>query len=80
MNARNYHPSKNTAIAFGIALELGHEEFVQLLQSAGYAFNRASIPDLVVMFCVQNSIYDLHDVNALLVALEQKTLCRQPRD
>jgi hypothetical protein len=80
MNSRNYHPAKNTVIAFGLALELGLDEFKELLESAGYAFNRSSLPDLVIMFCVQNGIYNLHDVNAALVVLEQKPLCGQPRD
>jgi hypothetical protein len=80
MNSRHYHPSKNTAIAFGLALELGLDDFKELLESAGYALNRSSLPDLIIMFCVQNGIYDLHDVNAALVVLEQKPLCREPRD
>jgi hypothetical protein len=77
MNTRHYHPSKNTVMAFGLALELEQDEFTQLLESAGYAFSRSSIPDLVVLFCVQDRIYDLHDVNALLLVLEQKALCRE---
>ena len=80
MNSRHYHPSKDTVFAFGLALELDSDEFGELLESAGYAFNHSSIPDLLVLFCVRSKIYDLHDVNALLVVLEQKPLCRQPRN
>ena len=80
MTTRDYHPSKNTALAFGLALELKQDEFNELLESAGYALSRSSIPDLVIMFCVQSKVYDLHDVNALLVVLEQKTLCREPKN
>jgi len=77
MGERNYHPSKNTVIAFGMSLKLNREEIDRLLESAGYKFSNSSIADLVVMFCLNNGLHDLHDVNALLLSADQKVLCRE---
>ena len=77
MTTANYRPSKNTAIAFGLALRLKTDEFTRLLQNAGYALSDSSISDLVVRFCVEREIFDLHDVNALLLQADQKTLIKE---
>ena len=77
MGERNYHPSKNTVIAFGISLRLDRDEMDGLLESAGYRFSNSSIADLVIMFCLSQNLYDIHDVNALLVSADQNVLCRE---
>ena len=77
MGERNYHPSKNTAIAFGFALQLDKDSMDGLLESAGYRFSNSSIADLVVLFCLEHGLYDLHDVNALLLSADQKVLCQE---
>ena len=77
MGERNYHPSKNTVIAFGLSLRLDSEGMDELLESAGYRFSRSSIADLVILFCLDQGLHDLHDVNALLVSADQKVLCRE---
>jgi hypothetical protein len=74
MGERHYQPSKNTAIAFGLALELPYENFKVFLQSAGFALNHNSDFDLVIKFCVQNGIYDINDVNELLESQNQPCL------
>jgi hypothetical protein len=66
MGERHYQPAKNTAIAFGLALELPYEIFKVFLQSAGFALNHNSDFDLVIKFCVQNGVYDIMTVNDLL--------------
>jgi hypothetical protein len=73
----NYRPAKNTAISFGLALNLEPEEFTSFLQNAGFALSNSSIFDLVIRFCVEKEIYDLHDVNALLLQQDQKTLMKE---
>ena len=77
MGERNYHPSKNTAIAFCLSLRLTREEMEKLLEVAGYQFSNSSIADLVILFCLDHDLYDLHDVNALLLSADQKVLCRE---
>jgi hypothetical protein len=66
MGKRHYQPSKNTAIAFGLALELPYENFKVFLQSAGFSLNHNSDFDLVIKYCVQNGVYDIMAVNEQL--------------
>jgi hypothetical protein len=77
MGERNYHPSKNTAIAFGLSLRLVQKGMDGLLESAGYRLSNNSIADLVILFCLSQGIYDLHDVNALLLSADQNVLSRE---
>jgi hypothetical protein len=75
MRERHYHPAKNTVLALGLALKLSLDEMRKLLESAGFSLSRSIVSDLIIMFCIENRLYDLHDVNALLVEAGQKTLC-----
>jgi len=77
MGERNYHPSKNTVIAFSMSLRLDRSGMDELLESAGYLLSNSSIADLVILFCLDQGLYDLHDVNALLLSADQKVLCRE---
>ena len=77
MTTANYRPAKNTAISFGLALRLKPDEFNDFLQNAGFALSESSIFDLVIRFCVEREIFSLHDVNALLLQADQKTLARE---
>ena len=77
MTTDNYRPAKNTAIAFGLALRLETEAFDDFLRKAGFALSDSSIFDLVIRFCIEREIFDLHDVNALLLQADQKTLVKE---
>ena len=77
MSTGNYRPAKNTAISFGLALKLKGEEFGDFLRNAGFALSDSLIFDLVIRFCVEREIYDLRDVNALLLQADQKTLAKE---
>jgi hypothetical protein len=77
MTTEKYKPAKNTAIAFGLALRLAADEFAAFLGNAGFALSDSSIFDLVIRFCVEQEIFDLHDVNALLLQVDQKVLSRE---
>jgi hypothetical protein len=77
MSAGNYKPAKNTAIAFGLALRLTEEEFAAFLGNAGFALSDSSVFDLMIRFCVEHEIFDIHDVNALLSQADQKMLSRE---
>ena len=61
-----YHPSKETVIALGLALELNIEELEQLLKKASYSLPKNNVFDLIIRFCVQEKIYDIWEVNRLL--------------
>jgi hypothetical protein len=72
----SYHPNKNTVIALGLSLKLTEPEIRELLESAGYILTQSSIADLVILFCVENRIFNVTDVNALLFEIGEKTLGR----
>jgi hypothetical protein len=75
MGERNYHPAKNTVIAFGLSLQLRLDEMQALLASAGFTLSRSITADVIVMFCIARRLYDLHTVNDLLFAAGEKPLC-----
>jgi hypothetical protein len=77
LGPENRHPSKNTAISFGIALRLNRREFDDFLNKAGYSLSASSVRDVCVMFCIENNVYDIDNVNALLFELGVNPLSRE---
>jgi hypothetical protein len=77
MGPEGRHPSMNTAISFGLALELPREEFDGFLQTAGYTLNNSSSRDVCIMYCIEKSIYNIDAVNALLFAIGIEPLSRE---
>ncbi len=61
-----YHPSKETVILLGLALELNEKEMDDLLRSASYSLPRNNYYDLIIRFCFKEKIYKLTVVNNLL--------------
>lgn len=70
----NYKPSKQTAVALGIALELPAEEFDDLLRKAGLALSNSNYFDLIIKYFLQTGNYDLNTINATLFEYDQMTL------
>ena len=68
----NYHPSKETVILLGLALELNEVEIEELLNSASYSLPKNNVYDLIIRFCFIEGIYDLIEVNSLLDSYECK--------
>lgn len=73
----NYRPSKNTVIALALALELDRDETEHLLDSAGYSLSDSETFDLVIQFCLEKRIYNIHDVNQALAYFSLKPLGSQ---
>ena len=69
-----YTPSKKTAIAFAIALELNLDETMDLIGRAGYALSKSSVSDLIIEYCIKHQIFDIYTVNCLLFDQGQATL------
>ena len=68
----NYHPSKETVILLGLALELNESEIEELLNSAAYSLPKNNVYDLIIRFCFIEGIYNLMEVNNLLDSYECK--------
>ena len=69
-----YRPSKQTALAFAIALELPMAEAKELLMKAGYALSHSSKADIVVEYCIKTGNYNLIDINQVLFQLDLQPL------
>lgn len=63
---KDYHPSKETIILLGIALELTEEEIEDLLSSASYSLPMNTTYDLIIRFCFKEKIYNLNQINEFL--------------
>jgi len=61
-----YHPSRETVILLGLALELNEKEFDEFITSASYSLPKNNVYDLIIRFCFVEGIYKLKDVNELL--------------
>lgn len=71
---KHYRPSKSTAIAFSIALELSLDETKDLLQKAGFALSRSSKADLIIEFFIREGNYNIHEINEALFAFDEPLL------
>lgn len=69
-----YQPTKATAIAFAIALELDLEQTRDLIGRAGFALTNSSKFDVIVMYFIRERNYDLFDINAALFEFDQNLL------
>lgn len=59
-------PNKHSVMALGLALELDKEEYINFLATANYALNPAEMFDTIIQYCVENKIYNVMEVDALL--------------
>ena len=74
-NNPDYRPTKPTAIAFAIALELDMEQTKDLIGRAGFALTRSSKFDLIIMYFIEQRNYDMFAINEVLYEFDQSLLC-----
>lgn len=74
INERNYKPSKNTVIAFAIALKLTLEETKHLLATVGFALSKSNKFDIIIEYFLIKGEYNIFTINETLFKFDQVCL------
>ena len=69
-----YRPSKETALAFAIALRLDMDETEDLLESAGFTLSKQGVFDKIVRYFIHTGNYDISEINETLFEFDQPLL------
>lgn len=75
-NNISYKPSKSTALAFAIALELNLDETRDLIGRAGFALTHSSKFDIIIEYFLLQKNYNIFEINEVLFAFDQPLIGR----
>ena len=73
-NNPDYKPTKQTAIALALALELNLEQTKDLIGRAGYALTNSSRFDLSIRYFIEQKNYNVVEINIALYEFDQSLL------
>lgn len=71
------NPSKSTALALAVALELSLDDTKDLLSRAGLALSPCSKQDVIVQYFIEREAYDIYEINVALFEHGEQLLGNQ---
>ena len=71
LHSPDYQPTKNTALAFAVALKLNYQTTQKFLQTAGFTLNKKKLSDVIITFCIEKNLFDIETINDFLYEYKQ---------
>ena len=71
-----YKPSKDTALALILALQLDLTEAKDMLERAGYTLSHSIKRDIIIEYFIKERIYNINNINAFLYYMDEKIIGR----